>query len=188
MPTATAPADPTDRVAALVRDPVHFCRAFLRHDLWATQEAILRAVATRSRIAVKACHASGKTFCAAATVLWFVTRYPDGIVITTAPTWVQVERVLWGEIHRAVQQSRIAFPPLNKTELPIGPGNYAMGLSTNEGVRFQGFHGRVLVVIDEAPGVSPEIWEAIEGLRAGGDVRVLALGNPTIASGPFHDA
>jgi hypothetical protein len=37
---------------------------------------------------------------------------------------------------------RIAFPQLNKTELRIGPGNYALGLSTNEDVRFQGFHGR----------------------------------------------
>jgi phage terminase large subunit len=36
--------------------------------------------------------------------------------------------------------------------------------------------------------VKADIWEAIEGIRAGGDVRVLALGNPTIASGPFHDA
>jgi hypothetical protein len=55
-------------------------------------------------------------------------------------------------------------------------------------VRFQGFHGSVLIVLDEAPGILPEIWEAIEGIRAGGDVRVLALGNPTIASGPFYDA
>jgi phage terminase large subunit len=188
MPTAVAPADHTAQVAALVRDPVHFCRALLRHDLWATQEAILRAVATRSRIAVKACHASGKTYCAAAAALWFVVRHPDGIVVTTAPTWTQVEKLLWGEIHRAVQASRIAFPQLSKTELRIGPGNYALGLSTNEGVRFQGFHGHVLIIVDEAPGVKAEIWEAIEGIRAGGDVRVLALGNPTIASGPFHDA
>jgi hypothetical protein len=42
--------------------------------------------------------------------------------------------------------------------------------------------------VDEAPGVKAEIWEAIEGIRAGGDVRVLALGNPTMASGPFYDA
>jgi hypothetical protein len=63
-----------------------------------------------------------------------------------------------------------------------------VGLSTDQGVRFQGFHGRVLIVVDEAPGVKADIWEAIEGIRAGGDVRVLALGNPTIASGPFHDA
>lgn len=149
---------------------------------------ILRSVASRPRVAVKACHASGKTFVAAVAVLWFVTRYQDGIVVTTAPTWTQVEKLLWGEIHRAVQSSRIAFPQLSKTELRIGPGNYALGLSTNEGVRFQGFHGRVLIVVDEAPGVKAEIWEAIEGIRAGGDVRVLALGNPTIASGPFYDA
>jgi hypothetical protein len=63
-----------------------------------------------------------------------------------------------------------------------------MGLSTDQGVRFQGFHGRVLVVLDEAPGVRADVWEAIEGIRAGGDVRVLAIGNPTIASGPFYDA
>jgi hypothetical protein len=58
--------------------------------------------------------------------------------------------------------SRIAFPQLNKTELRIGPGNYALGLSTNEGVRFQGFHGRLLIVVDEAPGVKADIWEAVE--------------------------
>jgi hypothetical protein len=40
-----------------------------------------------------------------------------------------------------------------------------------------------LIILDEAPGVTAEIWEAIEGVRAGDDVRVLALGNPTIASG-----
>jgi ribosomal protein L37AE/L43A len=82
----------------------------------------------------------------------------------------------------------MAYPKPAATSLQLGPGRYAIGLSTNEGVRFQGFHGSVLIVLDEAPGVLPEIYEAIEGIRAGGDVRVLALGNPTIASGPFYDA
>src|SRR5437016_6492136 len=177
-----------DEFAAVVRDPVRFCRALLRQDVWPVQERILQALSTERRVAVKACHASGKTFVAGSAVLWFLSRYPDAIVVTTAPTWTQVEQVLWSEIHKAVQRSRIAFPVVNKTELRIGPGNYAIGLSTNEGVRFQGFHGRVLIVVDEAPGVGADIWEAIEGIRAGGDVRVLALGNPTIASGPFYDA
>jgi hypothetical protein len=188
MRSALAQPDDATALAEIVRDPVRFCRGLLRQDLWPLQEDILRAVASRSRVAVKACHASGKTFVAALVVLWFVTRHRDGIVVTTAPTWTQVEKLLWGEIHRAVQSSRIAFPQLNKTELRIGPGNYAVGLSTDQGVRFQGFHGRVLIVIDEAPGVKADIWEAIEGIRAGGDVRVLGLGNPTLASGPFHDA
>jgi phage terminase large subunit len=188
MPSALAQTDDAAALAGVVRDPVRFCNGLLRQDLWPLQESILRSVASRPRIAVKACHASGKTFVAAVAVLWFVTRYRDGILVTTAPTWTQVEKLLWGEIHRAVQSGRIAFPQINKTELRIGPGNYAVGLSTDQGVRFQGFHGRVLIVIDEAPGVKADIWEAIEGIRAGGDVRVLALGNPTIASGPFHDA
>ena len=188
MRTETAHTEGEHKLVAVVRDPVRFARAFLLHDVWSTQADILRAVAKHRRVAVKACHSSGKTFIAAAAVLWFVSRYSDGIVVTTAPTWTQVEKLLWGEIHKAVQRSRIVFPTVNKTELHVGPGNYAIGLSTNEGVRFQGFHGRVLIVIDEAPGVKAEIWEAIEGIRAGGDVRVLALGNPTIASGPFYDA
>lgn len=184
------PAEPTEQRALvdLVRDAVRFTRGCLRQDTWSLQAAILQAIATGTRVAVKACHASGKSFVSAAAVVWWVTRYRDGIVITTAPTWEQVRRVLWGEIHKAVAGSRIAYPPLNETELRVGPGNYAIGLSTNEGVRFQGFHGRILIVIDEAPGVKPKIYEAIEGIRAGGDVRVLALGNPTIASGPFYDA
>jgi ribosomal protein S27AE len=101
---------------------------------------------------------------------------------------MQVERVLWGEIHAAVNRAAYAFPRPSATKLELGPNRYAIGLSTNEGVRFQGYHGQILIIIDEAPGVSPEIYEAIEGIRAGGDVRVLALGNPVIASGPFYDA
>lgn len=185
MPSSATPAD----LAPVLRDPVRFARGFLQTDLWAMQETILRSVETNPRTAVKACHASSKTFTAAVASLWWVTRWLDGIVVTTAPTWTQVEKLLWSEIHRALQRSRIAYPKPTATELKFGPGRYAIGLSTNEGVRFQGFHGgHILVILDEAPGVGPDIWEAIEGARAGGDVRILALGNPTISSGPFHDA
>ena len=169
-------------------DPVHFVRIGLAHDVWRTQAAILQSVAQHRRTAVKACHASSKTYSAAEAVLWWITRYSDGVAVTTAPTWTQVERLLWGEIHKATRTSRIPYADVNQTELRLGPNNYAIGLSTNEGVRFQGFHGRILIVLDEAPGVRPDIWEAIEGIRAGGDVHVLALGNPTIASGPFYEA
>lgn len=176
----------------VLADPIRYARHVLGHELWEKQAEILSAVAAapQARVAVKACHSSSKTFSAAEAVLWWVTAYSDGIAVTTAPTWTQVERLLWGEIHKAIlgAAGRLAYPPLNKTELRLGPQNYAIGLSTNEGVRFQGFHGRVLVVLDEAPGVLPEIYESIEGIRAGGDVRILALGNPVIASGPFFDA
>jgi hypothetical protein len=180
MPVATLDAPRRAGLAA-------FARGVLGHDPWSMQETILRAVAGQRRVAVKACHSSAKTFTAAEAVLWWVTRFPDGIAVTTAPTWVQVERLLWGEIKKSVASARIAYPEPLRTELHLGPGRYAMGLSTNEGVKFQGWHGRILLVLDEAPGVRPDIWEAIEGIRAGGDVHVLAIGNPTIPSGPFYE-
>lgn len=139
---------------------------------------------------MKACHSSGKTFAAALAVIWFVTRYPDGIVITTAPTWTQVEKLLWGYIKQALHRSRIQYPvEPNLTEWNLGDGNYAIGLSTNEADRFSGFHAkRMLIILDEAPGVRPQVWEAIEGIRSGGIVTVLTLGNPVIASGPFYES
>jgi len=180
-----------DNLVAAVTDPVAFSERLLGIDLWDTQKEILRSVAANPRTAVKACHASSKTFTAAQAALWWVTRYPDGIVLTTAPTQTQVEKLLWNEIHRALPQARsrgLSYPKANQAELRIGPSCYILGLSTDEGLRFQGFHGRVLVILDEAPGIRPDIYDAIEGIRAGGDVHVLAIGNPTAVGGPFYDA
>jgi len=189
MPSSQAPKKRTEQESRrILEDPTLFAQFILHHRVWSKQLEILQSVARHARTAVKACHSCGKSFTAAEVVLWWITRFSDGIAITTAPTWTQVERVLWAEIRNAVYGSIIQYPKPNATSLQLGPGRYAIGLSTNEGVRFQGFHGNVLIVLDEAPGILPEIWEAIEGIRAGGDVRVLALGNPTIASGPFFDA
>ena len=51
-----------------------------------------------------------------------------------------------------------------------------LGLSTNEGVRFQGFHGRVLIVVDEAP----------RRLRAGSQSQASASEVPLVRSGGVY--
>lgn len=177
-----------ERAADVLRDPVEFVRVFLGGDVWDLQADILRSVQDHGMTSVKACHASGKTFIAAQAALHWLAKYNNGIVVTTAPTWNQVERLLWGEIHVAVSKSHWPFPDPHKTELKIGPQNYAIGLSTDEGDRFQGFHGQILIIVDEATGVRETIFHAIEGIRAGGEVRVLLLGNPTMAGGRFYDS
>jgi hypothetical protein len=162
-------------------------------DMWDTPRDILNAVfSPRSRVAVKACHASSKTHTAAIVVA--LTLYEGGDVLTTAPTWEQVKTVLWGEVHRLLQGSVIPLSEwgqINQTEIVMPDGSHALGLSTNEGVRFQGWHARpgsfLQLIADEAPGVRPDIFEAWEGISAGGDVRLLLLGNPVISSGPFFD-
>ena len=180
-------AKKSSKIREIVMNPVLCAVHFLKCSVWLRQQEILESVNTHRKTAVKACHASGKTFVAAIAVLWWLITRPNGIVVTTAPTWLQVERVLWGEIHSAVTRAAYKFPRPSATKLELGPNRYAIGISTNEAVRFQGFHGDVLIIIDEAPGVSPEIYEAIASISAGGDCRILALGNPVIASGPFYD-
>lgn len=182
------------KIADSLRDPVVFAKKWLRTDVWAIQKRILHALLRYKRIAIKSCHSSGKTFTMALATLWFLARYSEGIVITTAPTAKQVEKLLWGEIHALLAKSRYPFPKPTLTELKLGPKRYAMGFTTNvqhgdEGVKFQGFHAQhILIIMDEAPGIDPAIWGAIEGACAGGDVTILAIGNPTVASGPFYDA
>src|SRR5215472_10413994 len=121
--------DKRDEVLQVIEDPTLFAQIMLGHEVWSKQYEILQSVAKHSRTAVKACHASGKTFTAAEAVLWWVTRHQHAVAVTTAPTWTQVERLLWGEIRSAVYRSRITYPKPAATSLQLGPGRYAIGLS-----------------------------------------------------------
>lgn len=179
--------------AVTVVDPARLAAYVFGHDLWSLPEAILRETfKPRARVAVKSCHASSKTHTAADAVL--IALLLGGDVITTAPTWIQVEQVLFGAVHRAIASGRIPLEEwgsVNRTEIRLATGEFALGLSTDQAIRFQGYHARegsfLLVVLDEAPGVRAEIYTAIEGIRAGGDVRLLYIGNPVISSGPFYE-
>jgi len=183
----TVEAPPADRWY----DPRWFAESFLRHDLWHMQRRILEALAQpRARVAVKASHASSKTFTGAEAVLWAPNA--GGIAITTAPTARQVRRLIWQEVNAMATRPARPLPGrVLQVEYQVSPECYSLGLSTDAGVNFQGFHARpsgfLLIVMDEAPGVSPEVFAAVEGVRAGGDVRVLMLGNPDVPSGPFYD-
>jgi hypothetical protein len=107
------------RLAEIARDPVLFTREVLRDDPWSVQEEILRSVANHPQTAVKASHSSGKTRIAADAVLWWIAGFKDGIAITTAPTWEQVEKLIWGEIRQALKRSRFDWPAASQTELRL---------------------------------------------------------------------
>ena len=66
-------------------DPVRFAKGVFDATLWDRQAEIAHAVETERRVAVKACHASGKTFDAAAIALWFACRHRNARVITLRP-------------------------------------------------------------------------------------------------------
>lgn len=166
---------------AILDRPSQFAEYILEDSLWWLQRIILDALMPPSaRVAVGACHSSGKTRLAADAAVWWLQRSQTSICITTAPSWAQVETQMWKEIHSALARSQLAYPAALQTRLVVADDRWLRGLSTNQGVRFQGHHGSdILIIMDEAIGILPHIWEAIEGIRAGGDVRQLALANPT---------
>lgn len=127
------------------------------------------------------------TWSASELTLWWIATHEEGIVITTAPSRRQVKDVIWAEIHKAVRGSKLKFPKPLQVELRINENRRAIGFATDDGTKFQGYHGDILIIMDEATGIEPEIWDAIDGIRAGGQVHLLALANPTIASGPFFE-
>lgn len=172
-------------------DPVGFCRDVLRFEPWSKQRELLESVRDNRRTAVRSCHGVGKTAGAAAAVLWFHDTFEDSRVISTAPTFKPgVRDLLWREVRalHARAGGRVRSR-LFDTRLERGDKWFAEGYSTDVAERFSGHHAEhLLLVVDEASGVSDAIFEAAEGFLTSENARVLLIGNPTQLAGQFHRA
>lgn len=167
-------------------DPVKRHYAFSNKKLWGKQEEILWAYRKHKRVVVKSGNTIGKSFLAADVVMDWMSTHTQAKVITTAPSWAQVEEVLWKEIRSYCYQSKIPIgaDPLT-TKLEFNDELFAVGVSTDGMARLQGRHSpHLLVILDEASGINPEIWDTVEALHP---ERILAIGNPLEASGRFYD-
>lgn len=183
-----ANADPNS-FAVYASDPAGFCRDVLGVALWAKQLDVLNATLDHRRVAVRSGHGVGKTYAVACLVLWWLYAR-QGLVVTTAPTKENVEDVLWRQIRDLLNNSRVPLTgePFN-AELRISPTWYAVGITTEKPEAFQGrHHPRLLVVIDEAPGVDERIHHAIASLATGAENRIVMIGNPYTTSGTFYEA
>ncbi len=186
------------------RDPTLFARKVLglrptetarsygyRHGIAPDSILVLESVRDNVRTAVPAGHGVGKTHTAAIAALHYLFSMDDRIVVTTAPTWTLVEAQLWREIRDQFKKARVPLKGrLLETQLKISERHFAIGLSTDEHSRFQGFHGPngTLVILDEATGVRPELWDSAESMLTGPNDRILSIGNPTEPSSRFKHA
>lgn len=170
-----------------MQSPASFQREALKRKLWGRQVEILDKVRRHRSVSIKGCHGSGKTFCVAGLVPYELLADDGSIVLWLAPTLRQV-KTGWNEVVAAIRKLRLKAPDPTTTMWKLGPDCYAQGFSSSRGVNAQGFHGRrVLIIVDEAIGISPDVWDAIEGIRAAGDVRIIKLCNPTVPSGPVFE-
>lgn len=188
------PQQATELLRRSQADPVWWVETVLGEEPWELQRRIMESVRDNPRTGVKSCHSGGKSWLAARIAAWWLSCHRNSIVVTTAPSHRQVENVIWPEIRRARRAAAARgihlpgnLPPV-ATVWRVADKWYAIGFSTDDPDRFQGLHSDyVLVIVDEASGIKPDIWEAIDAVMASGHVRLLTIGNPTDPTGPWAE-
>lgn len=116
--------------------------------------------------------------------------HQDAIVITTAPSERQVRQILWREIGSLYLPNKDTIKgKITQTRLDLAPRRFAIGFTANSDVSFQGFHSsNLLAIVDEASGVSEEIYDAVLICLTSSNSKLLLIGNPTKLAGTFYDA
>lgn len=184
-----APEDALKIRDAAWANPAGWIETVLDCKLTDIQRQIVQSVSESPRTAVRSCSGSGKSFIAACIVLWFLYNHHPATVLTTAPTFRQVVSILWREITTRFGRARVKLSgQLTATRLDIASDWFALGLSTDEPEKFQGLHNDYMLVIgDEASGLSDKVYSAIENPLSTGHSRLLLIGNPTQPIGQFRN-
>jgi len=212
---ATMLSWPSSRYAT---DPVGFCRDILGYEPWAKQREIMRAVVEHALTTVRSGHRIGKSWGAGSLALWFYCSFDDARVVATAPTAPNVQGVIWRAVRQlharsgrcvscAKQDPDGPRPCIHGTVIDGKPADRAgTGLVSDDFREVKGYTVRdveaitgtagknLLFIMDEASGVADEIYEGLEGNRAGWTeepgvmVRMLLIGNPTRTVGEFYDS
>lgn len=141
---------------------------------WAAPRAIFAALNKTRRVTIRSCRKGSKTETFADLILAFVESGPT-IVVSTAAGGRQVETGLWSRVNaQFIRTRRPMLGECMNTMLRVAPDWYAIGFSTNDSTKFQGFHAGVappldpamLDVPDDGP-VAPEVVvDAIERAAA----------------------
>lgn len=118
-------------------------------------------------------------------VNWWVDTHPvdDTTVVTTATNWKQVRNVLWKEIPRVKADAGVPGKVNADATWKIGdrqdPIAFGMKPDDKDESGFQGVHDQyVLVIMDEAGGISKEIFTAADAITTNKYARILAIANP----------
>lgn len=164
-----------------------FIEDVLGETMWSTSRRIMAALSSSQRVAVPSCYGSSKTWSTARATIWFGATRPVGtaLVVTIAPIFRQVQRQMWPEIRKA--HGRSGMPgsiDMTQWKMPMQSGlthTVAYGLSApphNEAA-VQGIHSpELLLVVDEAGGISRPIGRNLRAMLTGDSTRMIAIGNP----------
>ena len=166
--------------------------------LWKRQEELLILARDHDRVSATSGHKTGKSTSFAVLAWWFTAdplNRPGARCAMTSASQRQVKKILWREVRAMWRRARDRGydlgpePALDpETGVQWDDGRELFGFTARDPEKAAGTSGaHLLFLLDEASGIAEEIFEAIEGNRAGGAKIVLAS-NPTQQSGEFYES
>lgn len=174
-------------------DPVGFSEDVLDFHPDDKQKEIMLSVRDHKRTSVRSGQGVGKTATVACIIIWYMLFRDVAKIIATAPTKQQLNIVLWPEIAKWLTDTYAEnFLTLTKTMLYMVGYElewFATAKTATKKENMAGLHAdNMLIIVDEASGVSDEILETLLGTITGVDNRILFISNPTRNSGIFYDS
>jgi hypothetical protein len=170
-----------------VDNPVGFVEDVLGESVWSIPQAMFTGLTTHKRVAVPSSFSTGKTWSASRLSLWWSVVHPvgTGLVVILAPLWRQVERQVFPEIRRAHRMNGLpGWVDMTQMKIPSASGvdtvvAYGIAAAPHNEAAVQGIHiPNLLIIVDEAGGISHQIGRNLRGLLTGPNSRLLAIGNP----------
>jgi len=150
----------------------------------------------KTKISVRSGHGTGKTFILANLSNYIGLTKNDAKLVLTAPVSAQLENQLMPELKKWASNLFPIIKPLADVKAKhalygVSKKNKAVARTArkNNSEALAGVHGSfVLYIIDEASGISNEVFEVIEGALTGNKYLVVMCSNPTRTVGRFYDS
>lgn len=161
------------------------------------QKQILNALdPAGAKVSARTANGAGKTtMIMPGSVLWFMTMHPRGKVVITSGVDRQVREQVFPALHAC--KARLEGWTFNDTQIDAPNGSHCVGFTTREGGHFEGWHGNkdefydllqhdgpLMIVVDEAKSVKPQIFDAIERCTY---QRLLVVSSCGAAMGKFYE-
>lgn len=174
--------------------PVEFVEDLLHVQPDPPQADVLRSLVVNQMTSVRSGHGTGKSALESWAAIWWIATRPFPKIPCTAPTQHQLHDILWAEISKWLRSNPALMREIVWTKEKVYMKQYpeewfAVARTASQPDALQGFHAEnLLYIIDEASGVSDQVFEPVLGTLSTPGARLLMAGNPTQLSGFFYDS
>ena len=177
--------------------PDIFCQEIFGITLEPWQKDVICSINDNDRISIASGHGCGKSTLLSLTILWYLSTRTPARIIVTAPTASQLFTILWSEVSLWLRNSKYNFSSIftiteDTISLKDAPKeNFCVAKTArkDQPEALQGQHSKnTLLLLDEASGISNNVFEVIAGSMSTKGSKTIMTSNPTRTSGYFYDS